>query len=373
MDPIYRLPDDWKLEPVAAPLSEVVDASQGFLGLDEVHRETAGEGTLCIVLDSGYDPDHPDFAGQVIAAADFTNSPNGVYDDLGHGTHCLGIIGAAANDVGVRGVAYKAKLAVGKVLDRQGVGTERAILAGIRWARELARKLKDQFKGIVLSMSFGAGRMSEAVHAELVGFLTDGGVRVAVAAAGNDGPRGTVGFPAAFEEVISVGASDGLGNLTQFTSLNGRIDIVGPGWQILSTIPLRQGRAGRMSGTSMAAPCVAGVTCCMISADQLDGDIDAESYERVRELMIKSSTVMVDGSGLRLINPRGFKNLVDNGQPPSPAPVSELVFDTSCVQVWAPARAGDPLSIAFKEGAAKTPGQAAYALAKALDKIGIGE
>ncbi len=348
MEPIFRLPPDVVMTKVIPGLTEVPDWSHGFLGMDKVQAEAAGQDVLFIVLDTGVDSGHPDLEGQIVEARDFTGSLYGADDVVGHGTHCTGtIVAVANNEIGGRGIAYRGKAAVGKVLGDSGAGREDWIVGGIRWAREFSRGVKY----VVLSMSFGAGQLSERTHAELMGFLHDGGIRVAVAAAGNDGPRGTVGYPAAFAEIISVGAFDAVGNLTRFTSRQGRIDIVGPGAGIVAPVPRRMGSYASMDGTSMATPCVAGVIGCICSADQLDGDADFSSAEQLRELMIKSAAPMTDGSGLKLINPRAFKDLVDNGQPASPPPASEPKSERVAAflgaEIWRPARAGDALSMSF--------------------------
>lgn len=369
MEPIFRLPPDVVMHAVVPGLTEVPDWSHGYLGMDAVQAEAAGQDVLFIVLDTGVDAEHPDLAGQIVETRDFTGSLYGAADVVGHGTHCTGtIVAVAHNEIGGRGIAYRGKAAVGKVLGDSGAGREEWIVQGIRWAREVSRGVKY----VVLSMSFGAGQLSERAHAELQAFLTDGGLRVAVAAAGNDGVRGTVGYPAAFDEVLSVGAFDALGNLTAFTSRRGRIDIVGPGAGIVAPVPRRMGSYASMDGTSMATPCIAGVVGCICSADQLDGDSDFSTAEQLRELMIKSASPMTDGSGLRLINPRAFKDLVDNGQPPSPPPASEskLVGSMLGMEVWRPARAGDALSVAFAAPKAMQEGTEVLALMKCLERFG---
>src|SRR5262245_23286747 len=97
-----------------------------------------GAGVKVAVLDTGYDPTHPDLAGVVLASQDFTNSPDGVVDGFGHGTHVASIIaGSGAASAGkYRGVAPDARLLIGKVCTDDGFCDDSAIIAGMQWAAD---------------------------------------------------------------------------------------------------------------------------------------------------------------------------------------------------------------------------------------------
>jgi subtilisin family serine protease len=99
-----------------------------------------GKGVTVAVLDTGYDPKHPDLKGVVRRAKDFTKSPVGVRDSVGHGTHVAGIIAGRGKASGGRyvGVAKGASLAVGKVCD-DFTCPEDAVLAGMEWAAATAK------------------------------------------------------------------------------------------------------------------------------------------------------------------------------------------------------------------------------------------
>jgi subtilisin family serine protease len=268
MQPDYRLPPDWSLTPVSTPLAEVLDPFQDFLGVAELQKKTAGKANghplTYAVLDTGIDADHRDLAGQIIDQADFTGSLFGSDDRHGHGTWCCGAIVAAANDYGVRGIAYEARLLSAKVLGDNGSGSDQMIARGLSWAYK---------KGAdVFSLSLGGGRMSESLHG-LFREISQQKGKFIFCAAGNDG--GPVNYPAAWPEVAGVGAVDANGKLTKFTSRGPELDILAPGVAIVSTVP--GNRHGTMTGTSMACPIAAAIGGLIYAdavnngrADQLD-------------------------------------------------------------------------------------------------------
>ena len=134
--------------------------------------------------------------------------------------------------------------------------------------------------------------------------------RFCFAAAGNDG--GAVNWPAASDYFVSVGACDNQGNLTAFTSRHGRLDIVGPGSEMLSTLP--GGRYGTMTGTSMACPIVAAVGLLALAKHEAEGgSTDLRTIADMREHLVKTAT---DRGAYRLLNAR--KLLERHGVAPPP-------------------------------------------------------
>ena len=338
MEPIFRLPPDIEFQEVVTPLSEAMDWSIGFLGIDQVWKKTAGEGVLIIVLDTGVDHTHPDLINQIVARKDFTRSINGTMDSVGHGTHCAGIAAAEGNNgVGVISPAYKAKLACGKVLGAAG-GREADLAAGINWACDLA----DEWPMAVLSTSWGGPTNSPLVEAALKRF-TSKPKRISVAAAGNDGVNGRPGYPSVLDYCVCVAAGNRNGTLTEFSSRSPRVDTVGPGEGIVSTMP--GGRYAEMSGTSMACPLVASVAACMLAADALDKDVDLADYKAFRAMLRATNKPMQDSGGYGLLNPPSLlEQVTDLDSPPAAEP--RLVFDHAGLQIYKPARAGDTYSLA---------------------------
>ncbi|MCD6311148.1 MAG: S8 family serine peptidase [Elusimicrobia bacterium] len=205
------------------------------------------------VLDSGIDINHPDLAQNIwaneleISSTGVDNDSNGFIDDKngwdfvlnrnnvndveGHGTHMAGIIGAVVNNgVGVAGVCSAAKLMAVKVLDENGIGTTYSIASGIIYAADNGAE--------ILNLAFGADTESLVIK-EAVEYAGEKGCLM-IAAAGNSAAD-SVKYPAAFSEVMSVGALDKTGGIASYSNYGSGIEIWAPGgtWdsKIYSTVP----------------------------------------------------------------------------------------------------------------------------------------
>ncbi|MGW3243028.1 S8 family peptidase [Streptomyces sp. NPDC001070] len=225
-----------------------------------------GAGVKVAVLDTGFDPNHPDLKGLVAESANFTTEPN--TDDLmGHGTHVTSIIAGsgAASGGRYKGVAPGARILSGKVCTRNGQCADSAIIEGLAWAAEHGAK--------VINLSLGEPDTPEtdAIEAMVDTVTRDYGALV-VAAAGNSGP-GKVSTPASADSALAVGATDVDDELAYFSSIGPRVgdsglkpDLVAPGVGVVAA------RAGgttaddgyiAMSGTSMATPHVTGAAAIL--------------------------------------------------------------------------------------------------------------
>lgn len=286
-DPIFKLPPDVQITPTSVPLSELIDWSLRFAGVPDQWVRTKGTGVKVAILDTGCDIHHPDLKDAIGGAEDFTRSAVRWDDRHNHGTHIAGIIGARANDVGVVGVAPECEMFIGKVLGDNGSGTDASILAGIEWAARMGCQF--------INMSLGGRGMSMRVRSALQQFASSLG-RFPFAAAGNDGQ--TLNDPAAWPETIAVGAVDQDGRLTRFTSRDSRLDILGPGVAMTSTIP--RGRYGEMTGTSMASPfvCAVGMLAFAKHRDQGQGRTPLLSLEDMRLALKATAKPTPDGFGL---------------------------------------------------------------------------
>ncbi|WP_020390436.1 S8 family serine peptidase [Kribbella catacumbae] len=210
---------------------------------------------IVAVLDTGVDAGHPDLAGHLVPGYNAVSStrPNPV-DDNGHGTMTLGIIAAGANNgIGVAGVGWNVKAMPVKVLDAKGEGYDADIAEGVDWAVAHGTK--------VINMSL-SGPGDNAVLRDAIQRAVAAGV-VVVAAAGNEG-NDVVQYPAAYPEVIAVGATNAYGVMTYFSSHGDWVDIAAPGWDILSTGVRSMTPSGYepywyCTGTSCSAPIVAAV------------------------------------------------------------------------------------------------------------------
>jgi subtilisin family serine protease len=215
-------------------------------GIDYTHVELSGAVTYCIMsLNNG---------------ARFYKGTNLKYckDYNGHGTHVAGIIAARLNGVGVVGVAPKVKLYAVRVLGADGSGYISDIARGIIEATNGPDgKAGTADDADVISMSLGGPGSSTLYNA--IKYAYNYGV-VLVAAAGNEGAD-YPDYPAAYSEVIAVGAIDSNGQVPDWSNRNP--DLVAPGVDILSTYPGNY--LAYMSGTSMACPHVSGVVALIQS------------------------------------------------------------------------------------------------------------
>ncbi len=199
------------------------------------------------VIDSGICAAHPDLAGRIISGWDFLEQDAVPQDDLGHGCAVAGIIAANPNNgIGIIGVAPNAQIMPLRVLDAQGVGSYSDVAAGIVYATDHGAQ--------IINLSLG-GYNPSSVLESAVNYADSRGVMV-IAAAGNTGQQGVL-YPAAYEPVIAVASVDQNLQRSSFSSYGPEIDLLAPGRDILST--KRDGGYGLMSGTSFAAPQVAGV------------------------------------------------------------------------------------------------------------------
>ncbi|MEV4843063.1 S8 family serine peptidase [Micromonospora matsumotoense] len=225
-----------------------------------------GKGVTVAVLDTGVDATHPDLAGKVTEARNFSDTPD-QKDTVGHGTHVASTIAGsgAASGGKYKGVAPDAKLLDGKVCEEFGCA-ESSILAGMQWATV-------DKKAAVVNLSLGGTDTPEVDPLEeAVQTLTAQTGSLFVIAAGNDGRDGSVGSPGTADAALTVGAVDRDDELADFSSRGPRVgddalkpDITAPGVDIVAARSV-DGQIGdpvgtqyvALSGTSMATPHVAG-------------------------------------------------------------------------------------------------------------------
>ena len=211
-----------------------------------------GAGVKIAVIDSGCDINHESLKNNIIGVRNFTDedkkNPNIVIDRVGHGTHVIGTI--CANGSNITGVAPDAQIYVLKAINRTGTGKLSWVINAIKYAVEQ--------KVDIISMSLGLSENSPKLE-KAIKEAVSSNISV-VCAAGNEGDGNADSFeysyPAAYVDVISVGAVDKKGIPAKFSNSNTSIDVVAPGVDILSTYPNNQ--FAIMSGTSMATPHVTG-------------------------------------------------------------------------------------------------------------------
>jgi subtilisin family serine protease len=241
MSQIVHLPP-YHVDAVAhAVPSSGIDWHLSGYGIPSLWAKTQGEGVQVAVLDTGVCEAHPVFYGAGLMHRNFTKdcSP---FDTNGHGTHVAGIVAGRGP---MMGVAPKADILSLKVLGNDGAGSMDAVARALYFAVEIGCHV------VVMSLGapVGSSHLEKAVLA-----ASKAGVPV-VCAAGNDGGR--VSYPAAYGYTIAVGAVDERGQVCEFSCRGREVDVAAPGHKIRSA--WCHGGYATLSGTSMAAPFVAGV------------------------------------------------------------------------------------------------------------------
>lgn len=230
-----------------------------------------GKGTQVAVLDTGADTGHPDLQGRIAGTKNFTDAA-GVEDVQGHGTHTASTVGGsgAASGGKKKGVAPGTGLLIGKVLNDSGSGATSWIIAGMQWAVEQ--------RADVVSMSLGTPEATDCT--DPLGLaaeeLSKNTRTLFVVAAGNAGPaKSTVSSPGCAPGVLTVGAVDRDESTAQFSSRGPVLtthtlkpEIAAPGVGISAASAGGRGVYAyrSMSGTSMAAPHVAGAAAVVRQA-----------------------------------------------------------------------------------------------------------
>ncbi|MFK4082975.1 S8 family serine peptidase [Kribbella sp. NPDC020789] len=240
-------------------------------------RGLTGKGVKIAVLDTGIDPTHPDVAGRIAAAEDFSGSGD-VVDHFGHGTHVASIAAGngAASGGKYKGVAPDATLLNAKVLDDTGNGYDSGIIAGMEWATAQGAS--------VLNLSLGSREPSDGTDdlSQAVNRLSkDTGTLFVVAAGNCDFPDpAMVSAPGAADAALTVGNLQRDGSANDTSCRGPRLgdgalkpEISAPGTGIVAAraagtslgTPVDEHYTA-LSGTSMATPHVAGTAALLAQA-----------------------------------------------------------------------------------------------------------
>jgi len=296
----------WGIKKVRAP--EAWDVNQG-------------DGVIVAVIDTGVDYNHPDLWNNIwldselvfdsnedglinlddvdlngnkiidpeefipgMLGYDYHNNDADPMDDHFHGTHVSGTIAADANEIGVIGVAPQAKIMPLKFLSASGSGSSSNAILALVYAAEHGAQLSNN--------SWGGGGASQALE-EAFNYAVDLGM-INIAAAGNDNRDAGLQYPAAYESVIAVAATDINNQRASFSNYGSVVDISAPGVNVYSTS--LNSTYTYASGTSMASPHVAGLVALILkenpnlSREQVLGLLQSHS--------ISLSTDQYIGSGL---------------------------------------------------------------------------
>ena len=260
------------------------------------------------IVDTGVLASHPDLGASrivncagtspgvlgIIGGSTTPTESRGCADDNGHGTHVAGTIAGTANNAqGVVGVAFNSPLAICKALHGAlGTGSTAGVANCITYLAGKGAK--------VISMSLGGGASSTLQAAVNQAVAQD---ILIIAAAGNDGD-GTLNYPAAYPNVVSVAATDQNDARASFSNANADVEISAPGVDITST--WNDGAYNTISGTSMATPHVAG------AAALIRGKTPTASWSAART-KLQSSVDDLGPAGRDDVFGHGRLNLVKAG------------------------------------------------------------
>lgn len=230
--------------------------------IEEAWKINPGSSKIKIaILDTGVDLNHPDLKDKLVSGKNIAEPNKTPMDDSGHGTHCAGIAAAASNNnEGGIGVGGKCSIMPVKILS-YGSGTDDIIAEGIVWAADNGAN--------VMTMSLGIYRSSKPIE-DALKYALDKGITI-TASAGNKNQEFDVHLPSTYPGVIEVASTDDKDQKSTFSNFGKKISVAAPGTAIMSTLPTYSVSSkkplnyGKLSGTSMASPHVAGLAGLILS------------------------------------------------------------------------------------------------------------
>jgi len=300
-----------------------------------------GNNVVIAVIDTGVDYNHPDLVGNIwtntdeipnngrdddgngyiddVRGWDFSGNDNNPMDDNNHGTHVSGTIAARGNNgTGITGVNWSAQIMPLKFMNASGQGTTASAIEAIQYAVANGARISNN--------SWGGPGFSRALYDAIA--LANAAGHVFVAAAGNSSRNNDVSpdYPASFDlpNIIAVAATDENDRLAGFSNFGARsVDVAAPGVNILSSVRFSNYRS--FSGTSMAAPHVAGV------AGLLRASQPSLSAADVRSILISSSDSVASLAGRVVADGRvnAFQALLSLNIDPAPTPVTISISPNS--------------------------------------------
>ncbi|RLA93629.1 MAG: hypothetical protein DRG69_06745, partial [Deltaproteobacteria bacterium] len=279
--------------------------------------ETGNESIVIAIIDTGVDWDHPDLSANIwnntdeaidgndtdgngyvddIRGWDFVNNDNNPMDDNGHGTHCAGIAGAVTNNsIGIAGVCWNCAIMLVKGLNSEGIGYEDDLANAIIYAADNGAD--------IISMSWGSYTDSNLIR-DAIDYAYNKGV-ILVAAAGNDNITAKH-YPAAYDRVIAVSATDNSDAKASFSNWGSWIDVAAPGVNIYSTY--LNDTYTNLSGTSMSCPFVAGLAGLILSKTNF-------SQEEVRTILRSTCDNITSNQYIGIGRINAYKAIIRNSTP----------------------------------------------------------
>ena len=295
-------------------------------GVERIGASTVaatGAGVHVYVLDTGIDADHPDLKanignGYALETCSGDHCKASWDDDQGHGTHVAGTVGALDNSEGVVGVAPQVTLHSVKVLNSNGSGYRSRVIAGIDWVAtqigaspvvvNMSLSGDGSKKGTCTTTGY-SGSTADSYHTAICNARNKGAVFAV--AAGNAKIDASAKVPAAYDDaVITVSATTSSDSWASYSNwgddaaswtsnVSAPVAIGAPGSSVLSTT--MGGGTGTKSGTSMAAPHVAGAAALVLASGSYT--LDHTAFEKVRSALLTNAE-----STATFTNSTGFKH-----------------------------------------------------------------
>jgi hypothetical protein len=280
----------------------------------------------------GWDFVHAPFTGDP-RRGDYLDPDNDPTDDnkFSHGTAVSSVIAAGFNNnIGIAPVAPGSKILVMRVFDAEGFGEEDDAASAILYGIMMGVK--------VFNFSFGDYVYSNLLK-DVIKFAHSKNITI-VTSAGNDGTN-RLHYPSAYDEVISVAASDPSNQKAGFSSFGETVDIFAPGFQILTAARVGRGNAAynheydKFNGTSFAAPQIAGIAAMLLSMNP------SLSNEEIRGILVSSTSYLFNQNSWSNIHSSGRLDAVttlNNFDKPSVAriyyPFQDFTFEDDQIPVY---------------------------------------
>ena len=252
-----KLSKEWHLAKISAPTA---------------WDTSTGSGITIAILDTGVDGNHPDLAAQMVPGWNLFDDNDNTSDVLGHGTAVAGVAAAASNNgVGIAGVAGGARIMPLRITDAAGNAYWSTTAQALTWAADHGAD--------VANISFDGMAASSTMQAAASHFRSNGGT--VIVAAGN---TGAVDNTARTDTMVVVSATDSRDRIASWSTRGSFVDISAPGQSIYSTA--KGGGYGTWSGTSMAAPMVAGTAALVFALrpDLTPAQVDSTLLASAKDL-----------------------------------------------------------------------------------------
>jgi subtilisin family serine protease len=267
---------------------------------------STGSGVRAYIIDTGIRTSHTDFGGRASIGTDTVGDGQNGADCNGHGTHVAGTVGGT-----LYGVAKQVSLVAVRVLDCDGGGTWAGVAAGVDWVTGNAAR------PAVANMSLGGGKNSTVDTA--VANSIASGITYAIAAGNGDfwgrAQDACTTSPANVPAALTVSATDTTDTKASWANYGTCVDIFAPGVNVKSAWSTGDSNTNTISGTSMAAPHVAGGAALYLSLNT-----SATPSQVASALITNSTTGLVANAGSGSPNRLEYVGFIGTGEPPPPPP-----------------------------------------------------